>query len=72
MAVASQYLNTRLRDKAAEQLAKQLFTVLDRRLPPRLQQLSDSPQGSQSDLKSGQDLVGTISSDQQRGHRRRT
>jgi MscS family membrane protein len=64
MAVASQYLNTRLRGKAAEQLAKQLFTVLDRRLPPRLQQLSDSPQGSESDVKSDQDLVGTISSDQ--------
>ena len=58
---ASQFLNTRLRGAAAERLAQQLFTVLDRRLPPRLQALSDSPEGSVSDLKTEQDLVGTIS-----------
>ena len=64
MEVASQFLNTRLRGAAAERLAQQLSTVLDRRLPPRLQGLSDSPEGSPSDLRVDQDLVGTISSDQ--------
>src|SRR5271169_2441518 len=45
--VAAQYLNTRLRGKAAAGLAHQLFTVLDRRLPPMLTQLSDKPEGWQ-------------------------
>jgi MscS family membrane protein len=62
--LAAQYLNTRLQGKTAAALAHQLFTVLDRRLPPRLNQLSDKPEGSLSDpLKPNQDLVGTISSD---------
>ena len=61
MEVASQSLNTRLRGAAAERLAQQLFTVLDRRLPPRLQQLSDRPEGSLSDIRVDQDVVGTIS-----------
>lgn len=64
MEVASRFLNTRLRGAAAERLAQQLSTVLDRRLPPRLQDLSDSPEGSPSDLRVDQDLVGTISSEQ--------
>jgi MscS family membrane protein len=63
-ALAAQYLNTRLRGKAATTLAYQLFIVLDRRLPPTLNQLSDKPEGSVTDpLKPGQELVGTISSD---------
>ncbi len=62
--VAAQYLNTRLHGNAAAVLAHQLFTVLDRRLPPRLNQLSDKPEGSLLDpLKPNQELVGTISSD---------
>jgi len=61
--LAAQYLNTRFRGKAAALLTHQLFTVLDRRLPPRLHQLSDKPEGSLSDpLKPNADLVGTISS----------
>jgi MscS family membrane protein len=60
--VASLYLNTPLRGAAAQLLAQQLFTVLDRRLPPRLLELSDSPDGSLSKLTPGQDLVGTLSS----------
>ncbi len=64
MAVASQFLNTPLRGSSAETLARQLFTVLDRRLPARLQELSDNPEGSQSDLRGDQDSVGTISSAQ--------
>ncbi len=61
MEAATQYLNTPLRGKRAELLAQELFTVLDRRLPARLLTLSDSPEGSLSTLKPGQDLVGTIS-----------
>ncbi len=61
MAVASQFLNTPLTGPAAESLAHELFTVLDRRLPPRLQELSDSPDGSLSDRRSDRDVVGTIS-----------
>ena len=62
--LAAQYLNTRLRGKTATDLAHQLFVVLDRRLPARLNQLSDQPEGSLSDpLKPDQERVGTISSD---------
>jgi MscS family membrane protein len=58
--IAAQYLNTRLRGKAAAVLAHQLFVVLDRRLPARLNQLSDTPEGT---LVGGlnRELVGTIS-----------
>lgn len=59
--VASNYLDTHLRDKAAAELARQLYVVLDRRLPPRLNELSDSPEGSLANpLKPNQDVVGTI------------
>jgi MscS family membrane protein len=62
--LAARYLNTRLRGKAATDLAHQLFVVLDRRLPARLNELSDKPEGSVSDpLRPNQELVGTISSD---------
>ncbi len=62
MEAAAQYLNTPLRGKSAEGLARELFTVLDKRLPARLLKLSDSPEGSLATLKPGQDLVGTIPS----------
>jgi hypothetical protein len=43
-------------------LARQLAIVLDRRLPARLNSLSDKPEGSIPDpLKPDEDLVGTIS-----------
>ena len=59
--VAPQYLNTNLRDRAAVDLAHKLFVVLDRRLPPRLDELSDRPEGSLANpLKPDQDIVGTI------------
>ena len=62
--LAAQYLNTRLRGKSATDLAHQLFVVLDNRLPARLNQLSDKPEGALADpLKPDQELVGTISSD---------
>ena len=61
--LAAQYLDTRLRDKSATILAHQLFFVLDRRLPARLNQLSDKTEGSvPNPLKPDQDVVGTIAS----------
>ena len=60
--VAAQYLDTSLRGDAAAVLAQQLFIVLDRRLPARLNQLSTEPEGSLSDpLNPNQQLVGSIS-----------
>jgi MscS family membrane protein len=62
--LAAQYLNTPHRGDSAAVLAHQLFTVLDRRLPPRLNDLSNKPEGSLTNpLLPGQELVGTISSD---------
>jgi len=62
--IAAQYLDTRLRGKAAEELAQQLFTVLDRRLPPRLSQLSEKPEGSVADpMRPNEERVGTVSGD---------
>jgi MscS family membrane protein len=62
--VAAQYLDTRLRGNDAAALAHKLFVVLDRRLPPRLNQVSDMPEGSLSDpLNPDQELVGTVKSD---------
>src|SRR4051812_6961108 len=46
--LARQYLDTPLKLPAAEQLADQLFVVLDARLPARLPQISDVPEGSRS------------------------
>jgi MscS family membrane protein len=62
METASLYLDTELRGAEARELAQQLFTVLDLRLPPRLAELSDSPEGSLSTFKPNLDRVGTISS----------
>jgi MscS family membrane protein len=59
--IAVLYLNTPLRGEEAEKLARQLATVLDRRLPARLNSLSDKPEGSIPDpLNPDEDLVGTI------------
>ena len=60
---AAEYLDTRLRGRAAERLAYELFVVLDRRLPARLNELSDRPEGSLSvPTKPDEELVGTIRS----------
>ena len=60
--LAVQYLNTPLTGKAAVALAHQLFTVLDRRLAPRLPKLSELPEGSRANaLRPNEDRVGTIS-----------
>ena len=62
--VAVQYLNTQYRGKRATDLAHQLFVVLDRRLPARLNALSDVPEGSLSNpLKPDQEIVGPITTD---------
>jgi MscS family membrane protein len=64
--LAAQYLDTRLRGKSAAVLAHELFIVLDRRLPARLNQVSDLPEGSASDLLNpDQEFVGTVKSDDQ-------
>ncbi len=61
--LAIQYLNTRATGNTGVVLAQELFTVLDRRLPPKLRNLSDRPEGSQPNpLKPNEDRVGTISS----------
>jgi MscS family membrane protein len=62
-ALACQYLDTPLRGEAAEVLAHQLFVVLDARLPARLPQLSDAPEGSRSNpLSPDQEVVGRVQS----------
>ncbi len=59
--LARQYLDTQLGQRAAEELAQQLFVVLDARLPARLTQISDVPEGSRANpLRPDQDLVGTV------------
>ena len=61
---ASQYLNTRLRGKEAAALAEQLFFVLDRRLPAKLNNISNEQQGSLSDpLDTRRELVGSVASE---------
>jgi MscS family membrane protein len=60
--VAALYLDTPLRGPDADELAHQLAVVLDARLPARLNELSDKPEGSIPDpLKPDRDLVGIIS-----------
>lgn len=59
--VAPMYLDTKLRDEAAIEQARQLYVVIDNRLPSRLNQLSDQPEGSLiNPLKPDQDIIGTI------------
>jgi MscS family membrane protein len=59
--LAALYLDTPLRGADAEALASQLAAVIDRRLPARLNEISDEPEGSQRDpLRPDEDLVGVI------------
>jgi MscS family membrane protein len=61
---AARYLNTRKLGHDAVILAQQLFDILDRYLPPKLNQVSDSPEGSLTYPASpDRDLVGTITID---------
>jgi MscS family membrane protein len=60
---AERYLNLSPRGPAAKTLATELWVVLDRRLPPRLNQLSPQPEGSQFyPDRPDADLVGAIES----------
>jgi len=55
-------LSTSLLGADAEVLAHQLAVVLDRRLPARLNEVSDKPEGSLRDpLRPNEDLIGAIS-----------
>ena len=58
---APEYLNTTLRGLPAQELARQLFVVLDKRLPARLDELSDRPEGRLTNpLRPDEDVVATI------------
>lgn len=59
--LARRYLNTTATGDAAQKLAHQLFVVLDTRLPPRLTQVSDAPDGSRANpLAPDEEVIGTI------------
>jgi MscS family membrane protein len=59
--VASQYLNTTRQDREAEELGRQLYVVLDSRLPARIDEISDRPEGRLANpLRPDQDVVATI------------
>ncbi len=61
---AARYLNTHQLGTPAADLARQLFIVLDRRLPAGLAQLSDRPEGSSPlQIRSDRNVIGTISSE---------
>ena len=61
LSAAALYLNSDARGPDAAALAHQLYVVLDTRLPARLRDLSDRPDGSQANpLKPNQDIVGTV------------
>ena len=63
--LAAQFLDTDLTGQAAALLAHQLFSVLDARLPARLTQISDVPEGSRANpLRPDEQIVGTIESAQ--------
>src|SRR4051812_22789641 len=55
---AAQYLN--VAGQPAETLARQLFVVLDARLPARLVRISDAPEGSGRSLSPNEEVVGTV------------
>jgi MscS family membrane protein len=60
-ALARHFLDTRVSETAAEELASQLYVVLDARLPARLTQVSDEPEGSRANpLAPDEEVVGTI------------
>jgi MscS family membrane protein len=58
---AAEFLATSQQGKAAADLAHKLFVVLDRRLPAKLNEISDRPEGSLAFLtRPDEDLVGVI------------
>ena len=60
--VAALYLDTDLKGEAAADLARKLYVVLDARLPARLNELSDRPEGAATNpLRPDENIVGAIS-----------
>ena len=60
---AIRYLNSPLKGERAVELARQLFVVLNRRLPANLTQLSNRPEGSLADsLHPNLEVIGTVPS----------
>lgn len=61
---AVQFLDTRATGDNAKILAKELFFVLDRRLPAKLNNVSNDPLGSLNDLvDSRRELIGSVATD---------
>ena len=61
IAVARRYLDSRADEAAGQALARQLFVVLDAKLPARLTQISDDPLGSRANpLSPHLEVVGAI------------
>jgi MscS family membrane protein len=61
LVLARQYLTTRLKGDDAEELSRQLFAVLDARLPARLTRVSDEREGSRANpLDPEVEIVGSI------------
>ena len=61
--LAREYLDTRVSSATAETLAEQLYAVLNAKLPARLPQISDKPEGSRSNpLMPDLETIGTINS----------
>ena len=54
------YLDTDSKGPAAAELARKLYVVLNRRLPARLNELSDQPEGALDALNPNRNLVGVI------------
>ena len=62
--LAPLYLNLPPGDRAAVGLAHKLFAVLDSRLPPRLNEMSDRPEGSMlNPLRPDVNVIGTVTTD---------
>ena len=61
--LAREYLDTRVSPATAETLAEQLYAVLNAKLPARIPQISDKPEGSRSNpLMPDLETIGTIES----------
>ena len=59
--LARHYLNTTLASDDAAELAHQLYVVLDTRLPARLTQIDDTPEGSRTNPRAlNEERIGTI------------
>ena len=61
MDAAALYLDSSAKARERAELARKLYVVLDRRLPARLSDISDQPEGAHvNPLKPDQDVVGSI------------